>query len=119
MLRIVCKSKIQPATVTGINLKYLGSIIVDEKLMQAADILPYEIVLVVNLNTGDRFETYVIPGRKNSGTVALQGGAARLGEVGDKLIIISYAFLEEKEAKKYKPKIVILDHRNHLTKSLK
>lgn len=114
MLRIVCKSKIQPATVTGINLKYLGSIIVDEKLMQAADILPYEIVLVVNLNTGDRFETYVIPGRKNSGTVALQGGAARLGEVGDKLIIISYAFLEEKEAKKYRPKIVILNEKNRI-----
>lgn len=116
MMRIVCKSKIQPATVKEKNLRYFGSIAIDERLMNAADILPYEIVLVVNLNSGARFETYVIPGKKNSGLVALQGGAARLGEVGDQLIIISYAFLEEKELKKYKPRVVVLDKRNRIRK---
>jgi len=114
MLRIFCKSKIQPATVTEKNLQYIGSIVLDENIMQAADILPYEIVVAVNLNNGERFETYVIPGRKNSGIVALQGGAARLGEVGDQLIILSYIFLEEKERIKYKPKIILLDEKNQV-----
>lgn len=114
MLRLVCKSKIQSAVVTEKNLQYTGSIVIDENLMQNANILPYEIVMVINLNNGERFETYVIPGRKNSGMIALQGGAARLGEVGDRLIIISYAFLEEKELKKYKPKMVLLDKKNQI-----
>jgi aspartate 1-decarboxylase len=114
MLRLVCKSKIQPATVTEKNLQYRGSIVIDENLMQKANILPYEIVMVINLNNGERFETYVIPGRKNSGIIALQGGAARLGEVGDQLIIISYAFLEERELKKYKPKMILLNEKNRI-----
>ncbi len=112
MIRIICKSKIQPVRVTEVNLKYSGSIVIDQILMKEADILPFEIVLVVNLNTGERFETYVIPGRKNSGTIALQGGAARLGEIGDELIVISYAFLEDAEAKTYKPKIILVDEKN-------
>ncbi len=114
MLRLVCKSKIQSAKVTGKNLRYTGSIVIDENLMQRADILPYEIVMVVNLNNGERFETYVIPGRKNSGIIALQGGAARLGEIGDCLIVISYAFLEGRELKEYKPKMVLLNEKNKI-----
>jgi aspartate 1-decarboxylase len=115
MLRMMCKSKIQKATVTETNLEYEGSIAIDKNIMAEADILPYEIVLVVNLNTGARFETYAIPASKNSGVIGLQGGAARLGAVGDKLIIISYEFVEEEKAKVYKPKIVLLDEKNKIT----
>jgi len=114
MLRMFCKSKIQKATVTETNLEYEGSISIDRKIMDEADILPHEIVLIVNLNTGTRFETYAIPATQNSGVIGLQGGAARLGEVGDKLIIISYVFVEEEKAKIYEPKIVLLDEKNRL-----
>lgn len=116
MLRLICKSKIQPATVTEKNLQYMGSVVIDENLMLAADILPYEMVTVVNLNNGERFETYVITGKKKSGIIALQGGASRLGEIGDRLIILSAVFLEEKEVKKHKPKIVLLNSRNQIKK---
>jgi len=116
MLRMMCKSKVQKATVTETNLEYEGSIAIDKNIMAKADILPYEIVLIVNLNTGARFETYAIPARKNSGVIGLQGGAARLGEVGDKLIIISYEFVEEEKAKVYKPNIVFLDEKNKIKK---
>lgn len=116
MLRMMCKSKIQRATVTETNLEYEGSIAIDKNIMAKADILPYEIVLVVNLNTGDRFETYAIPAANNSGAIALQGGAARLGAVGDKLIIISYEFVEEEKAKVYKPRIVLLNEKNKIKK---
>jgi len=112
MLRMMCKSKIQRATVTEKNLEYEGSIAIDSSVMAEANIVPYEIVLIVNLNTGARFETYTIPAPENSGVIGLQGGAARLGEVGDKLIIISYGFVEEEKAKVYKPKIVLLGERN-------
>lgn len=114
MLRMMCKSKIQKATVTETNLEYEGSIAIGKNIMAEADILPYEIILVVNLNTGARFETYAIPAGKNSGVIGLQGGAARLGEVGDRLIIISYEFVEEEKAKIYKPKIVFLDEKNKI-----
>ncbi|MBA7510525.1 Aspartate 1-decarboxylase [subsurface metagenome] len=116
MLRMMCKSKIQKATITETNLEYEGSIAIGKNIMAEADILPYEIVLIVNLNTGARFETYAIPAGKNSGVIGLQGGAARLGEVGDRLIIISYEFVEEEKAKVYKPKIVLLDEKNKITK---
>lgn len=116
MLRMMCKSKIQRATITETNLEYEGSIAIDKNIMAKADILPYEIVLVVNLNTGDRFETYAIPASNNSGAIALQGGAARLGAVGDKLIIISYEFVEEEKAKVYKPRIVLLNEKNKIKK---
>lgn len=114
MLRMMCKSKIQKATVTETNLEYEGSIAIGKNIITEADILPYEIVLIVNLNTGARFETYAIPAGKNSGVIGLQGGAARLGEVGDRLIIISYEFVEEEKAKVYKPKIVLLDEKNKI-----
>ena len=112
MFRMMAKSKIQLAKITGKNLNYLGSIKIDKKLMEVADIYPYEIVMVINKTTGDRFETYVLEGKKNSGTIELNGGAARLGEVSDELIIISNEFVDEEKAKKYKPKIVFLDGKN-------
>lgn len=112
MLRLMCKSKIHNATITAKNINYTGSIKIDEALLEKADMLLYEIVLVVNLNNGERFETYVIPGKKNSGEIALQGGTARLGEIGDKIIIISYAYLESDSAKNHKPKFVHLNEKN-------
>ena len=111
-MRLFCKSKIHGAIVTTKNISYQGSIAIDRKLLQLADILPNEIVLVVNINTGGRFETYVIQQPYGSGKIGLQGGAARLGEIGDKLIIISYVFLEDKEVKSYKPKIIMVDEKN-------
>ncbi|MFH1540627.1 MAG: aspartate 1-decarboxylase [Elusimicrobiota bacterium] len=112
MSRIMAKSKIQLAKITSKNLNYLGSIKIDRKLMDLANIYPYEIVLVVNKTTGARFETYVLEGKKNSGCIELNGGAARLGEIGDELIIISTEFVEEEKAKKYKPTLVFLDKKN-------
>jgi len=109
---MMAKSKIQLARITGKNLNYLGSITIDRKLMDLADIFPYEIVLVVNKTTGARFETYVLEGKKGTGAIELNGGAARLGELGDELIIISYEFVEEKKAKKYEPKLVFLGKKN-------
>src|SRR6202521_6290940 len=95
MMRWMCKSKIHRATVTEANLAYEGSITIDETLMEAADIVPYEMVQVLNINNGERFETYAIPGHKGSGIVCLNGAAARLGVVGDKVIIISCAMVDE------------------------
>jgi len=114
MLRMMCKSKIHRAAVTETNIQYEGSVSIDKDIMAKADIHPYEMVLIVNLNTGARLETYVIPARRNSGVIGLQGGAARLGEVGDKLIIISYAFVDEEKAKNFKPKIIFLDEKNSI-----
>jgi aspartate 1-decarboxylase len=112
MLRKLCKSKIHRVTVTKKNLEYSGSIGIDKKLLVAADIAPNEMVLVVNVNTGSRFETYAIEEKVGSGTISLRGGAARLGEPGDKLIIISSAFFENEDVKSYKPKFVMVDDNN-------
>jgi aspartate 1-decarboxylase len=108
----MCKSKIHHATVTEANLHYTGSITIDERLMEAADILPGERVQIVNLHNGTRIETYVMPGEKDSGDICLNGAAARLGMPGDLIIIISYAMMEDKEARIYKPKIVFVDEKN-------
>jgi aspartate 1-decarboxylase len=112
MLITICKSKIHRVKVTEANLGYEGSITIDVEILKKADILPYEKVQVVNNNNGARFETYVIPGKKGSGVICLNGAAARLGEVGDILIIISYCELEKEEAAKYRPKIVLVDKKN-------
>ena len=112
MLRILCKSKIHGACVTESNLKYKGSITIDEKLMKDADILPNERVQIVNLNNGNRIETYAIKGKPGSRVICLNGGAARSGEVGDRLIIISYCLLDTEEARKYRPKVVLVDKDN-------
>lgn len=114
MLITVCKSKIHRAKVTEANLDYEGSITIDKELMDATDILPNEKVQVLNLNNGARFETYVFVGEENSGTICLNGPAARLGQVGDLLIIISYCHLESEEAKKYQPKVVYVDKDNKI-----
>jgi len=119
MYRILCKSKIHRATLTGANLHYAGSIAIDEALIEAADILPNEIVQVVNINNGNRFETYVIKAPRRSGTITLNGAAARLGLAGDKIIIISSCYKEDAEARKHKPKIVCVDDKNRIAKKTK
>jgi aspartate 1-decarboxylase len=115
MQRIMCKSKIHRATVTDANLNYEGSITIDETLMEAADILPYEQVQIVNNNNGARFETYVIKGKRGSGTICLNGAAARLVQPGDIVIIISYAQLEEEEIPHFEPKIISVNSQNQVT----
>ena len=110
----VLKSKIQYLKVTEKNLRYSGSIKLDEDIIKEANLFPNEMVLVVNINNGARFETYVIPAKKGSRTVGLQGGAARLGEIGDELIVMSYCFVDEKELKNHIPKILTVDSKNRI-----
>lgn len=114
MLVTICKSKIHRVTVTEADLDYEGSITIDQKLLDQADIIPNEKVQVVNLNNGARFETYVLVGEPNSGTICLNGPAARLGQVGDMLIVISYCHLEVEEARRYQPKVIHVDKENKL-----
>ncbi len=114
MYRQMYKSKIHRATVTDANLNYIGSITIDRNLMDAADIYENEKVQVVNNNNGARFETYVIPGERGSGTICLNGAAARLAHRGDIVIIISYGYFENEEAKKLKPIAVIVDAENKI-----
>lgn len=118
MLREMFKSKIHMATVTHAELYYEGSITVDQTLLEIAEILPGEKVQVVNLNNGSRFETYTIVGEKDSGVIGLNGPAARLGNVGDKIIILTYAHMSEEEAKYNKPNIVLVDEKNRFVKKL-
>jgi aspartate 1-decarboxylase len=112
MFRNMMKSKIHKARVTEANLNYVGSITIDSYLMEKADILPNEKVQVVNNYNGARLETYVIPGERNSGLICLNGAAARLVQVGDEIIIISYGMFTEEEAHDYSPKIVFVDEDN-------
>jgi aspartate 1-decarboxylase len=105
----VLKSKIHRATVTEANLNYIGSITIDEELMEAANLLPYEKVSVVNNNNGERFETYIIKGERHSGVICLNGAAARKVQPGDVVIIMSYAMMEFEEAKTFKPAIIFPD----------
>ena len=114
MLVTICKSKIHRVRVTGAELDYEGSITIDRKLLEEASILPNEKVQVVNLNNGARFETYILVGEAGSGTICLNGPAARLGEVGDLLIVISYCHLEFEEARKYQPRVVYVDKENRM-----
>ncbi len=114
MLRIIYKSKIQKATLTQTKMEYEGSIGIDASLMETADILPNEKVQVLNLNTGARFETYAIKEKADSGTICLYGPAAHLGKVGEKVFIISYCLVEDKEAHNLKPRIVYVDERNRV-----
>ena len=99
MRRTMCKSKVHRAVLTGADLHYEGSLTLDVALMEAADILPFEKVQVVNVNNGSRLETYVIEGERNSGTIQLNGAAARLGAAGDHVIVISYADYEDERAR--------------------
>jgi aspartate 1-decarboxylase len=112
MMRTMLKSKLHRLTVTGTDINYEGSITIDKNLTRSADILPGERVQVVNLNNGERFETYVIEGGPD--IVCLNGAAARLAAPGDKIIVIAYAAVEESEIGGLKPKIVLVDERNKM-----
>ena len=115
MFRTVFKSKLHRATVTQACLDYVGSITIDEDLMEAADILINEKVQVVDINNGERFETYAIPGPRGSGVICLNGAAARLVHPGDKVIIITYAVVDDQEAKGWKPTVAFLNEANQIS----
>jgi aspartate 1-decarboxylase len=114
MMRKMCKSKIHRATVTDANLHYIGSISIDKNLLEKADILPYEMVQVVNINNGERFETYAIEGPAGSGTICLNGAAARLVVPGDLVIILAYGMFDEAELQGWEPAIVHVDGVNRI-----
>ena len=116
MLRTLLKSKIHRARVTEVQLYYPGSIVIDCRLMQAADILEGEKVEVLNLHTGARIETYAISGKEGSGVICLNGPAARSGYVGDEVIILSYCLVDERQTRGLKPKVIFVDEENHLKK---
>jgi len=109
------KGKIHNATVTEANLNYMGSITIDEVLLEASGIKPNEKVQIVNNNNGNRFETYVIKGAKNSGVICLNGAAARMVQPGDKVIIIAYAMMTDDEAESFAPRVVMVDADNKIT----
>ena len=108
------RSKIHRATVTDANLSYEGSITIDEILIEAAGILPYEQVMVSNLNNGERFETYVIPGKRGNRDVCLNGPTARKGVPGDKIVIFCYEYYNEEELKTFKPRIIVVNEKNEI-----
>jgi aspartate 1-decarboxylase len=116
MIIEVLKSKIHRAKITQAELNYVGSITIDEDLIEAANIIPNEKVQIVNNNNGERFETYVIKGERGTGTVCLNGAAARLAQVGDIVIVMSYAYMEMDDARKYEPILVFPDGDNKLIK---
>jgi aspartate 1-decarboxylase len=114
MLRTMLTAKIHRATVTQADLHYVGSVTVDQDLLDAADLLPGEKVAVVDVTNGARLETYVIPGERGSGVVGINGAAARLVQVGDVVILIAYGLMDDREARKRKPKIVFVDAENRI-----
>lgn len=116
MLRRMLKSKIHRATVTDANVEYEGSVTIDENLMEAADIAHFEEVHIWNVANGERLVTYAIPGEKNSGTICINGAAARRVHRGDTIIISAYAVYPENELKDFRPKIVIVDPKNRIAK---
>jgi aspartate 1-decarboxylase len=113
--RIMLKSKIHRATVTDADLHYMGSITVDEELMKAADLIPYERVQVVDIDNGSRLETYVISGRAGSGEITMNGAAARMVHKGDKIIIFSFNVVDDQEARELRPRIVYVDEFNRIS----
>ncbi|MBQ9220205.1 MAG: aspartate 1-decarboxylase [Succinivibrio dextrinosolvens] len=116
MIYTMMHGKIHRATVTEANLEYVGSITIDEELLEASGILPGERVQIVNNNNGARLETYTIPGERGSGVICLNGAAARCAMKGDIVIIIAYAQMDEKEARELKPKVVLVDENNHIVR---
>ncbi len=109
----VCKSKLHKVKVTEANLNYVGSITIDETLLDAANLIENEKVQIVNINNGERFDTYVIRGERDSGVICLNGPAARLVQVDDIIIIISYASMDFEEAKSHKPTVVFPNYENN------
>ncbi len=118
MQRIVLRAKLHRATITEADLNYEGSLTIDEHLMQAAGIVPFEQVKVYNITNGERFETYAIKGEPGSGVIGLNGAAARRGQVGDCIIIACYCLMEDSELNGYHPEILLLDNRNRVKKEL-
>ena len=116
-MRVMLKSKIHRVHVTWANIDYEGSITIDKKLMEEADILPYEQVQVLNTNNGARFTTYAIEGERGSGEIGLNGPAARLGTKGDVVLILSYCHVEDDEARHFIPKLVYVDVKNAITET--
>ena len=116
MMRILCKSKIHRATVTEANLNYEGSLTLEPLLMEAAGLVPFEQVHVLNLNNGERFETYLIEGERGSGTVCVNGAAARLVQVGDPVIVLAYALVPEDELSDFTARIVFVDKHNRVVR---
>jgi aspartate 1-decarboxylase len=116
MIIEILKSKLHRVKVTQAELNYVGSITIDEDLIEAANIIPNEKVQIVNNNNGARFETYVIKGERGSGTVCLNGATARLAQVGDIIIMMSYAYMEAEEARSYEPILIFPDANNKLIK---
>ena len=114
MFHEILKSKIHNATVTGTNTDYVGSIRIDGQLIEAAGLIEHEKVLVSNVNNGERFETYVIVGKRGSGIVELNGAAAKLARKGHKVIIMSFALMDDEEVLKHKPRIVMVDRGNRI-----
>lgn len=114
MQRFMLKSKLHRAVVTDADLHYEGSISIDENLMEAADLLPYEKVAIYNISNGERFSTYVIPGARNSGTICLNGAAARKVSRGDLVIIASYVLIDDEKVSGWSPKCVLLDEKNRI-----
>lgn len=118
MFRTMMKGKIHRARVTEANLNYVGSITIDENILDAVDMLPNEKVQIVNNNNGARFETYIIPGARGSGVVCLNGAAARLVQEGDIVIVISYALIAEDKVRQHSPKVAIMDENNGIVEML-
>ncbi|MCB2228675.1 MAG: aspartate 1-decarboxylase [Desulfarculaceae bacterium] len=116
MQRHMFKSKLHRATVTEAELHYEGSLSVDQDLMDAAEMIPHEMIAVYNINNGERFETYIIPGPRGSGVFCLNGAAARKGEVGDKIIIVTSCWLDEAELAAHQPLSILLDDNNKIAK---
>ncbi len=114
MFRHMMKAKLHQARVTEANLNYVGSVTIDEDLLDAVDMLPNEKVQIVNNNNGARLETYIIPGERGSGVVCLNGAAARLVQKGDVVIIISYALVSEDQVNKHEPKVAIMNENNQI-----
>jgi len=114
MKRIILKSKIHGAIVTNTNINYEGSLTLDETIMEAANLIPFEQVQIYNISNGERFTTYLIKGKKDSGEVCLNGAAARKASIGDKLIIASYTLIDENEIDSFHPKIVIVEDNNKI-----
>lgn len=114
MTREILKSKIHRASVTDANIDYIGSITIDEALMEAADLIEFEKVMVADVDNGERFETYVIKGARGSGIICINGAAAHLVSLGDKVIIMAFTWLEDPAGKAFTPSLVFVDEKNRI-----
>lgn len=114
MIITMFKSKLHRATVTQADINYVGSVTIDSDLLRQSGILPGEKVQIVNINNGERFETYTIEGEAGSGVLCINGAAARLVQVGDKVIVITYAMMDENDARTFKPTVLVLDEQNKI-----